>query len=259
MQGSTHIVNDVLKETEMHVKVRPCSRSADRRARPSAQASDLLSRSPRSTARRTASAESSSRPSQRASPTSPTRATSSTSRPKATCSTLESWCVLLALLLRRPLAPRFLELTLSFLSLSADCTMPDRLRPRRRAPRLVVARRRRRLEPGLEPLLRMAYGVRRRVVSRLRQDGHRCVLLPLSRPRRSAQADALLAALPLPTARTDLLEQTLAKSPVSAQRLDELARIFVKATELEIAFWDAAVVAGDKTRAQVLSHEGLPV
>jgi len=105
----------------------------------------------------------------------------------------------------------------------------------------------------------MAYGVRRRVVSRLRQDGHRCVLLPLSRPRRSAQADALLAALPLPTARTDLLEQTLAKSPVSAQRLDELARIFVKATELEIAFWDAAVVAGDKTRAQVLSHEGLPV
>ncbi|GAA5847225.1 hypothetical protein JCM9279_006145 [Rhodotorula babjevae] len=57
----------------------------------------------------------------------------------------------------------------------------------------------------------------------------------------------------------DLLEQTLAESPVSAQRLDELARIFVKATELEIAFWDAAVVAGEKTRAQVLSHEGLPV
>ncbi|GAA5824337.1 hypothetical protein JCM3770_001812 [Rhodotorula araucariae] len=57
---------------------------------------------------------------------------------------------------------------------------------------------------------------------------------------------------------TELLEQTLAKSPVSSQRLEELARVFLKATELEIAFWDAAVHAGRKSRDEVLRREGLP-
>lgn len=91
------------------------------------------------------------------------------------------------------------------------------------------------------------------MVPGLRQDGHRCARLALSLLASSSRAE------PRSPRRTDLLEQTLAKSPVSAQRLDEVARIFVKATELEIAFWDAAVVAGEKTRAQVMSHEGLPV
>ena len=38
-----------------------------------------------------------------------------------------------------------------------------------------------------------------------------------------------------------LLEKTVAESPVSRKRLNELAQIFVEATELEIAFWDAAM------------------
>ncbi|KAI5478580.1 hypothetical protein MNV49_004839 [Pseudohyphozyma bogoriensis] len=41
----------------------------------------------------------------------------------------------------------------------------------------------------------------------------------------------------------DLLESTLAASPVSPQRLEELAKIFRQATLLEVAFWDAAVAA----------------
>ncbi|GAA5860827.1 hypothetical protein JCM1840_001979 [Sporobolomyces johnsonii] len=42
-----------------------------------------------------------------------------------------------------------------------------------------------------------------------------------------------------------LLEKTLADSPVSPRRLEELAKVFVQATELEIAFWDAAIEAGE--------------
>ncbi|GAA5934013.1 uncharacterized protein JCM15063_000532 [Sporobolomyces koalae] len=42
----------------------------------------------------------------------------------------------------------------------------------------------------------------------------------------------------------DLLESTLSASPISPKRLEELAKIFEKATELEIAFWDAAMEAG---------------
>lgn len=33
----------------------------------------------------------------------------------------------------------------------------------------------------------------------------------------------------------------MAESPVSRKRLNELAQIFVEATELEISFWDAAM------------------
>lgn len=46
----------------------------------------------------------------------------------------------------------------------------------------------------------------------------------------------------------DLLEKTLADSPISPMRLEELARIFVTATKLEVAFWDeACTVAGVPT------------
>lgn len=41
----------------------------------------------------------------------------------------------------------------------------------------------------------------------------------------------------------ELLEDTLVASPVSPARLLELAKIFEKATLLEIAFWDAAILA----------------
>lgn len=43
----------------------------------------------------------------------------------------------------------------------------------------------------------------------------------------------------------DLLEKTVHESPISPRRLKELCEIFKKATELEIAFWDAAVAAGN--------------
>lgn len=82
--------------------------------------------------------------------------------------------------------------------------------------------------------------------------------LPFALPRSQGPL-ADVARLHVQRNATELLEQTLAKSPVSAQRLDELARIFTKATELEIAFWDAAVEAGKKTRDEVMRHEGLPV
>ncbi|KAL8292310.1 hypothetical protein RQP46_001776 [Phenoliferia psychrophenolica] len=42
---------------------------------------------------------------------------------------------------------------------------------------------------------------------------------------------------------TDLLEETVVKSPISKVRLAELGRTFKKTTELEIAFWDAAMAA----------------
>lgn len=45
----------------------------------------------------------------------------------------------------------------------------------------------------------------------------------------------------------DLLEATVAKSPISASRLEDLAKIFAQATELEVAFWDAAVAAADES------------
>lgn len=45
-----------------------------------------------------------------------------------------------------------------------------------------------------------------------------------------------------------LLESTIAESPVSPKRLEELAKIFVQATELEIAFWDAAMEAANVIR-----------
>ncbi|GAA5952245.1 hypothetical protein JCM21900_000465 [Sporobolomyces salmonicolor] len=45
---------------------------------------------------------------------------------------------------------------------------------------------------------------------------------------------------------TELLEKTLSDAPVSPQRLEELAKVFVQATELEIAFWDAAMEAGER-------------
>ncbi|BGP19288.1 ATP-dependent RNA helicase dbp2 [Rhodosporidiobolus nylandii] len=48
----------------------------------------------------------------------------------------------------------------------------------------------------------------------------------------------------------ELLEKALSTHPVSAPRLKELARLFEQATELEIAFWDAAVAAGEKGAAQ---------
>ncbi|GAA6002993.1 uncharacterized protein JCM10292_000286 [Rhodotorula paludigena] len=57
----------------------------------------------------------------------------------------------------------------------------------------------------------------------------------------------------------ELLEQTLLDSPISPRRLEELAKIFLRATELEIAFWDAAVEAGRKSREEVMRREGLPV
>ncbi|KAM0747349.1 hypothetical protein T439DRAFT_350145 [Meredithblackwellia eburnea MCA 4105] len=41
----------------------------------------------------------------------------------------------------------------------------------------------------------------------------------------------------------DLLESTVQKSPISQLRLEELAAIFKKTTELEIAFWDEAMRA----------------
>lgn len=41
-----------------------------------------------------------------------------------------------------------------------------------------------------------------------------------------------------------LLEETVAKNPISEERLEELAKIFLTATELEIAFWSAAVEVG---------------
>lgn len=61
-------------------------------------------------------------------------------------------------------------------------------------------------------------------------------------------------------AHPDLLEQTLHDSPISPSRLADLARVFEKATELEIAFWDAAIEAGkNKTREEVLDPKrGMP-
>lgn len=41
----------------------------------------------------------------------------------------------------------------------------------------------------------------------------------------------------------DLLESTIAASPVSDKKLAELVAIFGIATELEVAFWDAAMNA----------------
>ncbi|GAA5844133.1 hypothetical protein JCM5353_005563 [Sporobolomyces roseus] len=52
----------------------------------------------------------------------------------------------------------------------------------------------------------------------------------------------------------DLLESTLSSSPISPKRLEELAKIFEKATELEIAFWDAAMVAGEEERRRIESQ-----
>ncbi|GAA5895797.1 hypothetical protein JCM6882_001383 [Rhodosporidiobolus microsporus] len=49
---------------------------------------------------------------------------------------------------------------------------------------------------------------------------------------------------------TDLLEKTLAKRPLSPERLLELAKLFEQATELEIAFWDAAIEAGEKAKRE---------
>ncbi|GAA5977495.1 hypothetical protein JCM5350_004707 [Sporobolomyces pararoseus] len=49
----------------------------------------------------------------------------------------------------------------------------------------------------------------------------------------------------------DLLESTLSASPISHKRLEELAKIFEKATELEIAFWDAAMEAGNEEREKL--------
>ncbi|GAA5919836.1 hypothetical protein JCM1841_004007 [Sporobolomyces salmonicolor] len=43
----------------------------------------------------------------------------------------------------------------------------------------------------------------------------------------------------------ELLEKTLSDAPASPRRLEELAKVFVQATELEIAFWDAAMEAGE--------------
>ncbi|BGP34640.1 trifunctional hydroxymethylpyrimidine kinase/phosphomethylpyrimidine kinase/thiaminase [Rhodotorula toruloides] len=54
----------------------------------------------------------------------------------------------------------------------------------------------------------------------------------------------------------DVLEQTLHDSPISPSRLADLARVFEKATELEIAFWDAALEAGKKKREEVLDTKG---
>lgn len=42
-----------------------------------------------------------------------------------------------------------------------------------------------------------------------------------------------------------LLEQTVQNDPISPKRLKELCEIFKRATELEIAFWDGAMNAGE--------------
>lgn len=119
MAGSNLIVNDVIKETEMHVKVRsarprpredlavflrPPFVDLPRLFRPLClgKGQALTRLIPHSIARRTASAESSCRRSRRASPTLPTRATSSTSLHGATCSTRASWCVAVLVPLLRP-------------------------------------------------------------------------------------------------------------------------------------------------------------
>ncbi|GAA5974332.1 hypothetical protein JCM11641_006743 [Rhodosporidiobolus odoratus] len=49
---------------------------------------------------------------------------------------------------------------------------------------------------------------------------------------------------------TELLEKTLAARPVSSARLTELAKVFEQATELEIAFWNAAVEAGRRKEVE---------
>ncbi|BGP26965.1 trifunctional hydroxymethylpyrimidine kinase/phosphomethylpyrimidine kinase/thiaminase [Rhodotorula toruloides] len=58
----------------------------------------------------------------------------------------------------------------------------------------------------------------------------------------------------------EVLEATLQESPISPSRLADLARVFEKATELEIAFWDAAIEAGrKKTKEEVLDPKwGMP-
>lgn len=53
---------------------------------------------------------------------------------------------------------------------------------------------------------------------------------------------------PSPFSRSDLLERTLARAPLSPPRLLELAKLFAQATELEIAFWDAAIAAGEASQ-----------
>ncbi|GAA6033001.1 hypothetical protein JCM8097_000092 [Rhodosporidiobolus ruineniae] len=58
---------------------------------------------------------------------------------------------------------------------------------------------------------------------------------------------------------TALLEKALADRPLSRARLDELAALFEQATELEIAFWDAAVEAGEKAKRDVLKEAEVPL
>ncbi|GAA6021923.1 hypothetical protein JCM10207_002601 [Rhodosporidiobolus poonsookiae] len=48
---------------------------------------------------------------------------------------------------------------------------------------------------------------------------------------------------------TELLEKAVADRPLSPARLLELAKLFEQATNLEIAFWDAAVVKGEEAEA----------
>ncbi|GAA5821645.1 hypothetical protein JCM11251_000950 [Rhodosporidiobolus azoricus] len=55
---------------------------------------------------------------------------------------------------------------------------------------------------------------------------------------------------------TDLLEKTLSTRPLSSARLLELAKLFEQATELEIAFWDAAIEAGEKAKRQKAGMDG---
>ena len=40
---------------------------------------------------------------------------------------------------------------------------------------------------------------------------------------------------------TESLESSVAHSPISSARLEELSKVFLQATELEIAFWDDAM------------------
>lgn len=41
----------------------------------------------------------------------------------------------------------------------------------------------------------------------------------------------------------ELLERTVAERPIAGKRLEDVTRLFVRATELEIAFWDEAIAA----------------